>query len=91
MYSTAVFKNKSLSTEFTYKKEKKFFFKNFTKIHLDNLIAINQIMTATVETVSEQLDLAAIMPSEKVVSAVARSVTLSDADVGKLKLLAFFL
>ncbi|XP_055716676.1 protein unc-79 homolog isoform X6 [Phlebotomus papatasi] len=40
-----------------------------------------QIMTATVETVSEQLDLAAIMPSEKVVTAVARSVTLSDADV----------
>lgn len=40
-------------------------------------------MTATVETVSEPLDLAAIMPSENVVSAVARSVTLSDADVGK--------
>lgn len=40
-------------------------------------------MTATVETVSEQLDLAAIMPSEKIVTAVARSVTLSDADVGK--------
>lgn len=42
-----------------------------------------QIMTATVETVSEPLDLAAIMPSENVVTAVARSVTLSDADVGK--------
>ena len=41
-------------------------------------------MTATMETVAEQLDLAAIMPSEKVVTAVARSVTLSDADVGKL-------
>lgn len=41
-------------------------------------------MTATVETVSEQLDLAAIMPSEKVVSAIARSITLSDTDVGKL-------
>ena len=40
-------------------------------------------MTATVETVSEQLDLAAIIPSEKVVTAVARSITLSDADVGK--------
>ncbi|XP_065094770.1 uncharacterized protein LOC135715418 [Ochlerotatus camptorhynchus] len=39
------------------------------------------IMTATVETVSEQLDLAAIIPSEKVVTAVARSVTLSEADV----------
>lgn len=38
-------------------------------------------MTATVETVSEQLDLAAIMPAEKVVSAVARAVTLSEADV----------
>jgi hypothetical protein len=45
-------------------------------------------MTATVETMAEQLDLAAIMPSEKVVTAVARSVTLSDADVGK-KLLSF--
>lgn len=42
-----------------------------------------QIMTATVETVAEQLDLAAIMPSEKVVTAVARSVTLSDTDVGE--------
>lgn len=40
-------------------------------------------MTATVETMAEQLDMAAIMPSEKVVSAVARSVTLSDADVGE--------
>lgn len=46
---------------------------------------IMQIMTATVETVSEpmgDLDLAA-MPSEKVVTAVARSVTLSDADVAQ--------
>lgn len=42
-----------------------------------------QIMTATVETVSEQLDLAAIIPAEKVVSAVARAITLSDSDVGK--------
>lgn len=41
-------------------------------------------MTATVETViPEQLDLAPIMPTERVVSAVARSITLSDADVGK--------
>lgn len=39
-----------------------------------------QIMTATVETVSEQLDLASIMPAEKVVSAVARAVTLTDTD-----------
>lgn len=43
-----------------------------------------QIMTATVETVAEQLDLAAIMPAEKVVAAVARSVTLTEADTGKL-------
>lgn len=42
-------------------------------------------MTATVETVAEQLDLAAIMPAEKVVTAVARSVTLSDTDVGMLE------
>ncbi|XP_018400157.1 PREDICTED: protein unc-79 homolog isoform X2 [Cyphomyrmex costatus] len=40
-----------------------------------------QIMTATVETVSEQLDLAAIMPTEKIMSAVARTVTLSETDV----------
>ncbi|XP_076284317.1 UNC-79 domain-containing protein isoform X2 [Lasioglossum baleicum] len=40
-----------------------------------------QIMTATVETVSEQLDLAAIMPPEKVMSAVAKAVTLSETDV----------
>lgn len=43
---------------------------------------INQIMTATVETVAEQLDMAAIMPAEKVMPAVARSVTLTDADTG---------
>lgn len=39
-------------------------------------------MTATVETVSEQLDLTAIIPAEKVVSAVARAITLSESDVG---------
>lgn len=42
-------------------------------------------MTATVEAVAEQLDLASIMPSEKVVSAVARSVTLTDSDVGNVE------
>lgn len=42
-----------------------------------------QIMTATVETVTEQLDLAPIIPPEKVVAAVARAVTLTDTDVGK--------
>lgn len=40
-------------------------------------------MTATVETVSEQLDLAPIIPAEKVVPAVARAVTLTETDVGK--------
>lgn len=43
-------------------------------------------MTATVETVSDplsDLDLAAMLPSEKIVTAVARSVTLSDADVAQ--------
>lgn len=40
-------------------------------------------MTATVETVSEQLDLTSIIPSDKVGSAVARSVTVSEADVGR--------
>ncbi|XP_041775558.1 protein unc-79 homolog isoform X1 [Anopheles merus] len=47
-------------------------------VHMPHVCSI---MTATVETVSEQLDLAAIIPSEKVVPAVARSVTLSEADV----------
>ncbi|XP_055589112.1 protein unc-79 homolog isoform X2 [Uranotaenia lowii] len=47
-------------------------------VHMPHVCSI---MTATVETVSEQLDLAAIIPSEKIVTAVARSVTLSDADV----------
>ncbi|XP_032588386.1 protein unc-79 homolog isoform X5 [Drosophila mojavensis] len=41
--------------------------------------ATDEIMTATVETVSEQLDLASILPTDR---AVARSITLSDADVG---------
>ncbi|XP_043652486.1 protein unc-79 homolog isoform X4 [Drosophila teissieri] len=41
--------------------------------------ATDEIMTATVETVSEQLDLASILPTDR---AIARSITLSDADVG---------
>ena len=41
-------------------------------------------MTATVETVSEQLDLAAIIPAERVISAVAPAVTLTETDLGKL-------
>lgn len=40
-------------------------------------------MTATVETVTDQLDLAPIMPSEKVVAAIARAVTITDSDVGR--------
>lgn len=44
----------------------------------------HQIMTATVETVQEQLDVAAIMPAEKVLPAVARSVTLTETDTGKI-------
>nr|CAD7255823.1 unnamed protein product [Timema shepardi] len=39
------------------------------------------IMTATVETVAEQLDLAPMIPSESILSAVANSVVLSEADV----------
>jgi hypothetical protein len=39
-------------------------------------------MTATVETVTDQLDLAPIIPAEKVVAAVARAVTITDTDVG---------
>lgn len=43
-------------------------------------------MTATVESVNEPMDLTAIA-TENVVTAVARSVTLSDADVGKSDLI----
>lgn len=45
-------------------------------------------MTATVETVVEQLDLAPIIMSERVIPAVARAVTLTDTDVGKLSVFA---
>ncbi|TDG47592.1 hypothetical protein AWZ03_006031 [Drosophila navojoa] len=45
-------------------------------VHMPHVCSI---MTATVETVSEQLDLASILPTDR---AVARSITLSDADVG---------
>lgn len=41
-------------------------------------------MTATVETVAEQLDLAAIMPTEKVLPTIARSVTLTETHTGKI-------
>lgn len=43
----------------------------------------SQIMAATVETVAEQLDLVPVVAQEKVLPAVARQVTISDADVGK--------
>lgn len=42
-------------------------------------------MTATVETVAEQLDLAPVVAQEKILPAVARQVTISDADVGRFK------
>ncbi|KAF7267135.1 hypothetical protein GWI33_019628 [Rhynchophorus ferrugineus] len=45
------------------------------------LVHMPHIMTATVETVSEQLDLASIMPADKVVSAVTRAITLSETDI----------
>ncbi|KAL9890663.1 UNC-79 domain-containing protein isoform 4-T4 [Glossina fuscipes fuscipes] len=45
-------------------------------VHMPHVCSI---MTATVETVSEQLDLASLLPADR---AVARSITLSDADVG---------
>lgn len=41
-------------------------------------------MTATVETVSEQLDLASIIPAEKVVPAASRAITLSETDLGTI-------
>lgn len=53
---------------------------NFTNFSCPYENAQKQIMTATVETVSEQLDLASILPPDR---AIARSITLSDADVGK--------
>uniref|UniRef100_A0AAR5PWG4 Protein unc-79 homolog n=1 Tax=Dendroctonus ponderosae TaxID=77166 RepID=A0AAR5PWG4_DENPD len=58
-------------------------------VHMPHVCSI---MTATVETVSEQLDLGSIIPAEKVVSAVTRAITLSETDlatvaasVGKLQ------
>ncbi|XP_017847937.1 protein unc-79 homolog isoform X11 [Drosophila busckii] len=45
-------------------------------VHMPHVCSI---MTATVETVSEQLDLGSILPTDR---AIARSITLSDADVG---------
>ncbi|XP_054270817.1 protein unc-79 homolog isoform X2 [Macrosteles quadrilineatus] len=45
----------------------------------------NKIMTATVETVMEQLDLAPMIISERAVPAVARAVTLTDTDVATAK------
>ncbi|XP_048512569.1 protein unc-79 homolog isoform X11 [Athalia rosae] len=51
-------------------------------VHMPHVCSFfKQIMTATVETVSEQLDLTAIIPAERVMSAVARAVTLSETDV----------
>lgn len=44
-----------------------------------------QIMTATVETLVEQLDVTTLMPTENVLSALARSMTVSDSDVGMYK------
>lgn len=46
-------------------------------------------MTATVETVSEQLDLASMIPTDKVGAAVARSVTVSEDDVGRFQSFSF--
>lgn len=48
---------------------------------------VAQIMTATVETVMEQLDLAPIIMAERSLPAVARAVTLTDTDVGQSPLL----
>lgn len=53
------------------------------QFHFFPSILFDQIMTATVETVAEQLDLAAIIPTEKVLPAVARSVTLTETDTGE--------
>nr|XP_023011875.1 protein unc-79 homolog isoform X2 [Leptinotarsa decemlineata] len=49
-------------------------------VHMPHVCSVRGIMTATVETVSEQLDLP-IIPAEKVVSAYARAITLSESDV----------
>ncbi|XP_066259891.1 protein unc-79 homolog [Euwallacea similis] len=49
-------------------------------VHMPHVCSI---MTATVETVSEQLDLTSIIqtPADKCVSAVARGITLSEPDI----------
>ncbi|XP_052119474.1 protein unc-79 homolog isoform X4 [Frankliniella occidentalis] len=46
------------------------------------LVKMPNIMTATVETVTEQLDLALNIPDERVAPTVARAITLTDTDVG---------
>lgn len=46
-------------------------------------------MTATVETVSEQLDLP-IIPVERVPAGFARAITLSESDVGEFNQLHHF-
>ncbi len=45
------------------------------------IVNMPQILTATVETCSD-MDLAPIIPSEKVVKAVARSVTITESETG---------
>lgn len=50
----------------------------------------HQIMTATVETVQEPNDVAAIMPAEKMLPVIARSVTLTETDTGIYTSLSLF-
>lgn len=40
-------------------------------------------MTATVETVSEQLDLPSILPTEKVTTFLTKATTVTGSDLGK--------
>ena len=49
------------------------------------LVTASQVLTAKMETVPEALDMAPILPSERVLKAVAKAVTLTEMDVASAK------
>lgn len=49
------------------------------------LATASQVLTAKMETVSEAMDLAPILPAERVLKAVAKAVTLTEMDVASAK------
>jgi len=67
-----VIKNKYIDIKLVKPEVSNFVFKTLKYVY--NFL---QLMTATVETVVEQLDLTPVMP------AIARAITLTESDVGK--------